>query len=113
MPAPILTNHARERLKQRSIREETIESVLRSPDRTEPGSKPESVKFVRTLGGRQIHVVAKYLQDQDRWLVLSVWVRGEDDKPSLAWQMLTVPFKAAWWLVRQCSKVAFSSRRRR
>jgi hypothetical protein len=101
MPAPVLTNHARERLKQRWITEDAIESVLRSPERTEPGSKPESVKFVRTLNGRQIHVVAKYLQDQDRWLVLSVWVRGEDDQAPLAWQLMTLPFKAVWWMCKQ------------
>lgn len=101
MAAPILTNHARERLKQRWITEQSIESVLRSPERTEPGSKEGTVKFIRTLNGRPVHVVGKFLPDQDRWLVLSVWVRGEDDKPPFMWQVITLPFKAVWWLVKQ------------
>ncbi len=99
MPAPILTKHARDRLKQRWITEDTIESVLRSPDRTEPGSTPGSVKFIRTINSRQIHVVGKYLDDQDRWLVVSVWVRGEEDSVPFMWQLITLPFKLLWKLI--------------
>lgn len=100
MPSPILTNHARERLKQRWITEDAIESVLRSPERTEPGSKPGTVKFVRTINGRQFQVIGKYLDDQDRWLVLSVWVRGEDDQTPLMWQLITLPFVLSWKLIK-------------
>lgn len=99
MPAPILTNHARERLKQRWITEDVVESVLRSPDRTEPGSKPGTVKFVRTLNGRQVQLIGTYLQDQDRWLIVSAWVRGEEDAVPLVWQLITLPFKAVWSLL--------------
>lgn len=109
MPSPILTTHARERLKQRWITEDAIESVLRSPDRTEPGTKPGTVKFVRTINGRQVQVIGKYLDDQDRWLVLSVWVRGEDDKAPLMWQLITLPFILAWKLI----KLAFGSKKKR
>lgn len=98
MPAPILTTHSRERAKQRAISEAAIESVLRTPDRTVPGQKPETVKYIRTLNGRQVQVVAKYLPDQDRWLVLSVWVRGEEDAVPLVWQLLRLPFRLLWQL---------------
>lgn len=99
MPAPILTKHAKERLKQRWISEHVIESVLRSPDRTEPGSKPGTVKFIRTMNDRQIQLVGTYLKDEDRWLIVSAWVRGEDDKPPLMWQLITLPFVLIWKLI--------------
>jgi hypothetical protein len=93
MHAPILTNHARERLKERWITEDAIASVLRSPERTVPGAKPDTVKFIRTLNDRQVQVVGKYLPDQDRWLVLSVWVRGEEDQAPLTWRIISFPVK--------------------
>jgi hypothetical protein len=114
MPAPILTKHARERLQQRWITESAIESVLRSPDRTEPGSKPGTTKFIRTLNGRQIQLIGTYLQDQDRWLIVSAWVRGEDDQPPLAWTIITLPFKLTWSLIKwlwRTSKKSSQSRR--
>jgi hypothetical protein len=37
-----------------------------------------------------VHVVAYYLDDERKWLVKSVWVRGEDDPKPLWWQMLTL-----------------------
>lgn len=96
MKSPILTKHARERLHQRRISEDAIASVLSKPERTEPGAKPDTVKFIRTLNGRTIHAVGTYLKDQDRWLIVSVWVRGEDDAAPLMWQILTLPFKLIW-----------------
>jgi hypothetical protein len=106
----ILTNHARDRLKQRWITEDAIESVLRTPDWTGPGSKPDTVKFVRALNGRQVQVVGKYLQDQDRWLILSVWVRGEDDKEPLVWQIITFPIKLLWKAVLVLLKSFFHNK---
>jgi len=98
MSSHILTKHARERLQQRWISEDVIGSVLRSPDRTEPGSKPGTTKFVRTVSGRQIQLVGTYLKDENKWLIVSAWVRGEDDKVPLAWQLITLPFVATWKL---------------
>jgi hypothetical protein len=104
MSSIILTKHARERLKLRWINEDVIESVLRSPDRTEPGSKPDSVKFIRTLNGRQIQIVGTYLKDQGKWLIVSAWVRGEDDPVPLVWQVITAPVKLALWLIKKLFK---------
>jgi hypothetical protein len=100
----IFTKHALERLQERAISQERAESVLRNPDKTYPGSKPNTVKFVRTLNDRNIQIVATYLDDQKKWLVVSAWVRGEDDKAPFMWQVITFPFKAAWWVIQQFLK---------
>lgn len=93
MSEVIFTKHALERLQKRSISEDAARSVLLHPDTTVPGKKPGTVKFVRTLSGRNIQLIGTYLADQKKWLVLSAWVRGEDDKPSLTWQILSLPFR--------------------
>lgn len=109
MSSYILTKHARERLQQRWISEDVIASVLRSPERTEPGSKPGSTKFVRTINGRQIQLIGTYLKDEDKWLIVSAWVRGEDDKAPFLWQLITLPFVAVWKLCVWIFKLITSS----
>ncbi len=99
MSSYIFTKHSLERLHQRSISQDAAESVLQHPDHTEPGKKPGTVKFVRVLNGRNIQLIATYLDDQKKWLVVSAWVRGEDDKVPLMWQLLTLPFKLIWKLL--------------
>lgn len=95
----IFTNHALERLSQRSISQEAVERVLDHPDRTHPTDKAQTTKFIRELNGRVIHVVATYLPDQKKWLVVSVWVRGEDDKVPVAWYIISFPFRLAGWAI--------------
>lgn len=102
----IFTKHALERLGGRSITKDSVVSVLRHPDSSKPTGKQNTTKFIRTLNGRLIHVVATYLPDQKKWLVISVWVRGENDRVPLIWRILTAPFKLVWWLCRQ----AFNAR---
>ncbi|CAN5308168.1 hypothetical protein BH10PAT2_BH10PAT2_3550 [soil metagenome] len=104
MSSYIFTKHSLERLKQRSISQDTAESVLQHPDHTVPGKKPGTIKFVRIMNGRNIQLIATYLEDQKKWLVVSAWVRGEDDKVPFMWLLITLPFKLLWrcvkWLVR-------------
>jgi len=109
MSSYILTKHARERLQQRWISEDVIASVLRSPQRTEPGTKPGSTKFIRTINGRQIQLIGSYLKEEDRWLIVSAWVRGEDDKAPLMWQLITLPFVGVWKLSVWIFKLIASS----
>lgn len=105
MSAYIFTKHSLERLHQRSISQDAAEAVLRQPDRTEPGKKPGTVKFVRMVNGRNIQLIATYLDDQKKWLIVSAWVRGEEDKESLSWMLLSFPFKVVWkiliWIFNQ------------
>jgi Domain of unknown function (DUF4258) len=82
--APIvLTTHAKERMQQRMISEAMITNTVRNPDKSEP-EEDGDIKFIKTIGKRPVHVVSKYLPDEDKWLIKSVWVRGEEDvKPSI------------------------------
>lgn len=89
----VFTNHALERIGLRSISQHHVQQVLADPDKTFPSDKPEQIKFIRLLHNRTIHVVAKHLSDQNKWLIVSVWVRGEDDPVPLMWQIITFPFK--------------------
>jgi hypothetical protein len=101
MPDFIFTKHALERLHQRSISQERAEAVLRHPDKTFPGKKAGTIKFIRELDGRNIQLIATYLEREKQWLVVSAWVRGEEDKVPLMWQILTAPFKLSWWLLKR------------
>lgn len=83
----IWTDHALERLKKRKIAQSDALAVLKNPDRTFPGKKEASVKFIRTIQGRPIHAVAS-LNEKKQWVVLSVWVRGEEDQKPLVWRFL-------------------------
>jgi hypothetical protein len=93
----IFTKHSLERLRQRSIAQSDAESVLAHPDRTEPGKKPGTVKFMRLIHGRNIQLIATYLEDQKKWLIVSAWVRGEDDRQPLLWTVLR-------WIFQQILK---------
>lgn len=89
----VFTNHALERLKLRSIAQSDIKQVLSNSDKKLSSDKSGQIKFIRTLSNRTIHVVAKRLPDQNKWLIVSVWVRGEDDPIPLMWRIITLPFK--------------------
>jgi len=54
----ILTNHVKERMKERGITEEEIEKVLKKPEYSYPGTKGEKNK-VKTINGKKIRVVYK------------------------------------------------------
>ena len=49
----------------------------------------EKVKFIgKELSlNRAIHVIGKFLPEENKWLVISAWIRGEEDDGSLStWQ---------------------------
>lgn len=75
----VWTNHALERLKRRGISQSEALSVMRKPEKSFPGKKNNSVKFIKTISGRPIHLVAT-MSDQKKWVVMSAWVRGENDQ---------------------------------
>lgn len=75
----VWTNHALERLRYRRIAQSDVVSAMSRPDKTFPAKKEGSVKFIRTINGRTIHAVAAQ-NDRKQWVVLSVWVRGEEDR---------------------------------
>lgn len=97
----VFTTHAEERRRQRSIPVEAIKSTVLHPHKTYPGKQAGTTKFLKTVNQRRLHVVAQYLKDEKKWLIISVWVRGEDDQPSLSWQLLTLPFRLGWWILQK------------
>jgi hypothetical protein len=86
----IFTNHAYHRLRQRSLSEYQVWQAIHQPQKTWTDKNKQSTKFIREDGGRNYHVVAKFLSDQNKYLVLSVWVRGEDDRQPLIWPVIIV-----------------------
>ena len=80
----VLTNHAEERMVLRRITSEMIAQTLAKPDRKENESDGDT-EYIRTLGGRQLHVIAFYKADQKKWIVKSTWVHGEEDQKGLKW----------------------------
>jgi hypothetical protein len=97
----IYTNHARERLKKRRLSEHGLEDTICHPDKKFSIQNDGRTKYVKKQGTRLYHVVAKYLPDQKAYLILSAWVRGEEDRPDFAWQLITAPFRLIGWLVKK------------
>lgn len=99
MPKIILSKHAIERAKSRKMELTAIEKTIANPDKKfdlEEGK----VKFLKKIDKRRCQVIASYLPKENKWLVVSAWVRGEDDRAPLIWILITLPFKILWWLLR-------------
>jgi len=95
----ILTNHALERLGKRSVGVDDIWKTIKSGRKYKQSDN--TIKFVKTIQGRKIHAVATFLKKEKKWLVVSAWVRGEDDKLPLLWQIIVLPFKIGWWILKK------------
>ena len=82
----IFTNHAYDRIKSRSISNHSIYETVRNPDKKQKKSG-DSIKYIRKV-------------DQKKHLVISAWVRGEDDRVPFIWQLITLPFKILLWIIK-------------
>ena len=91
MPKIIYSSHAQVRMKKRRLSPISIEDTILHPDHHCP-TKSGQQKFIKQQGSRLYHVVATYLSEQKAYLVISAWVRGEEDRPPLLWRLLTLPF---------------------
>lgn len=96
----IFTKHALERLNTRSVTHDMIVQTVEHPDRTQPTGTSNSTKFIKYINQRNVQVVANFLPDQHKWLVISVWVRGEDDQLPLVWRIMTLPFVVIWSVIK-------------
>ena len=96
----IYTHHARARINSRALSKTGVEDTIARPDKKFPTGEQE-YKFIKQQGTRRYHVVAKYLPDQKAWLVISAWVRGEEDQPPIVWRIITAPFRFVAWLYRR------------
>jgi len=102
----VLTNHAYDRIKSRSISDYSIYDTVNHPDKKITRSG-DSIKYIKQIRDRKYHVVANYKKDQKKYIVISAWVRGEDDKVPFIWQVITFPFKVLWWIIKFQFKVIF------
>lgn len=93
----IFTNHAYGRLKQRSLSQHGVWETVHQPH--QKIKKGKNTKYIRTIKGRKYQVVAKQLPRENKYLVISLWIRGETDKLPLAWRLIRFPFVVVWKLL--------------
>ena len=96
----IFTTHASQRMNERSSAADKVESVIVSPHTVQKQNAHTS-KFIKTINSRKYQVIAQWKAEQQKWLVISVWVRGEDDKEPFAVQLLLLPFRLIWWVIKK------------
>ncbi len=99
----ILTTHASERLKQRSIDVYEVAETIAQPDKKFSDSK-NTTKFIRTYRDRKYHVVGQWKPSEQKWLVVSAWVRGETDREPLLVQLVLAPLRLLWWVIVKALK---------
>ncbi len=102
----IFTKHAYDRIKQRSVSMDAIYQTVKNPDKKQSKGEGKQ-KYFKTIRNRNYQVIATYKSDQNKFLVISAWVRGEDDRLPLAWILITSPFKFLFWIIRILLKIIF------
>ncbi len=98
----VFTTHSLERMKQRTISQHAAWETVTYPDQKKQ-ENASSVRYIKTINSRRHFVVASFLPKEHKYLVISTWVRGEDDAQPLSWQLITLPFRALWWLIKLIS----------
>mgnify|MGYP005852142729 CR=1 FL=1 len=73
----VFSNHAQERLQTRHISRGMVYEAIRNPERSILEDDGDT-KFIATVHGCNVHVVCKPIE-KGRWLVKTVFIRGEDD----------------------------------
>ena len=92
----VFTKHAIHRLKKRRISQDAAVQAIRTPDEHFIEDDGDT-RFVKTVNGRNVHVVGSYLKDEKRWMVITAWVRGEEDRPALVLRLLMLPLRLVAW----------------
>lgn len=82
----------------RSISEHAAYLTITNPDSTQ--KQAEKTKYIKNIQGRKYHIVATNASQPGFKLVVSTWVRGENDVVPITWQLVTAPFKLIWWLLK-------------
>lgn len=89
----IYSNHADERMAQRKVSKKQVENTVRTSDErlVEDDGDTRFIKSIRRQDGkdRPLHVVAKPLEKRfllitSKWLIKTIYVRGEDDDGSIS-----------------------------
>lgn len=98
----VFSKHALGRLSGRVLTQDAIYQTVTAPDQT--FLDKNNTKFIRTVNNRRIHVVTEPIENH-QWLVVSAWVRGEEDKEPLVWQLIVLPFKILWKIIQTFLKL--------
>lgn len=106
----IFTNHALQRLRRRRISQAMAAQALQKPDERQSEAAGK-IRFEKSIQSRKVQVVARYLEDEKQWLVLTAWVRGEDDPRPWWLHVLLLPYYVLWggwrgvrWLIAKRQK---------
>lgn len=76
----IWTKHALQRLRERGISQSDAWATWNRPDQSRQGTNQKgSWVYYKTYGSEKIEVVAKK-NEEDKWIILSVWSRPVYDK---------------------------------
>lgn len=89
VPKLKFTNHALERMKLRDVLSNEVRDVIQYPEKVYEDDDGK-LKFIGAEldPDRAIHVVAKFLPDENTWLIITTYVRGEEDDGSLSkWKL--------------------------
>lgn len=84
----ILSSHAKERLKKRQLSLWSLQDTITHPEKKISLGEGKC-KYIKKQGSRLYQVVATYLPEEKANLIISAWVRGEEDQPPLCWRFLT------------------------
>lgn len=88
----IFTDHALQQMKKRRIKHRMVYEAIKKPDTQEP-EEDDKVRFTRVIDERDLHVVASFVPTQDKWMVVTAWVRGEEDPRPFTIVLLLLPFR--------------------
>jgi len=99
----IFSDHALQRMRRRRIDDDLVVKVVRQPDdkQTEDNG---NTRFIKQVKDRNVHVVGSYLPDDKKWLIVSTWVRGEEDPRPLWVQVIRLPVllvRGLWRMLRR------------
>lgn len=84
--AIVLSKHVEERMAVRRVSRDLIDKTVYQADSSKLEDDGDT-KFVKTIDKREIQVIAKPLDDENKWLIKTVWVEGEND-PNLIWKWI-------------------------
>jgi len=99
----ILSKHALERAQLRGIELSVIEKVILNPEH-KINLKDGKFKFIKKIYDRHYQVIASEVKKENKWIVISVWVRGENDRIPLIWTLISAPFRLFWWILKKLIK---------
>lgn len=87
----ILTNHVLDRAKLRKMDLDEIKMTITNPLKSFPTTTNDNQparRFIKNCQHRRYHVIAVYTPEQNAWIAVSAWVRGEEDPKPILIQFL-------------------------